>query len=45
MKMDRLSSADSVPLDFTVLCPTYNLDRETSQVDAGDPSEICSQSS
>ncbi len=37
MKMDRLSSADSVPLDFAVLCPTYNLDRETSQVDAGNP--------
>ena len=35
--MDRLSSADSVPLDFAVLCPTYNLDRETSQVDAGNP--------
>jgi hypothetical protein len=37
VKMDRLSSADSVPLDFAVLCPTYNLDRETSQVDAGNP--------
>jgi hypothetical protein len=38
VKMDSLSSADSVPLDFAVLCPTYNLDREkTSQADAGNP--------
>ena len=35
--MDRLSLADSVPLDFAGLCPTQNLDREISQADAGNP--------